>query len=341
VLRRHGHTLARLDALETAQTGPELARGAQAPEFTLRDLSGESVSLAEFRAEGRPILLVFGNAECGPCTALLPDIARWQHEYERRVTVALVTQGDAELNREHAEEHGLELVLLQQDREVAGLYGANGTPAAVLVGPDGLVDGTLRYGAEGAEALLAQALEHSREGQRPRPRRPILTVATGIGAVAASSALAAPADDEDNAIRELKRILRSRNRPLTVQAQRLVSASKRRIAAHRSGSTKFELVAAIALMKKEIGRTKDELEAVAVPDYRPGEKGARIAKSRATSSLSYLDLVLDRFAKAAQTSDKATIERLDADIVRFAIEAEKSRRSASKLLGCPHKLEDC
>jgi peroxiredoxin/uncharacterized membrane protein YphA (DoxX/SURF4 family) len=165
LLRRHGHLLARLDALEeNAASEPEdevLPIGARAPEFRLPAASGASVALEDLRAVGLPVLLVFADPACGPCATLLPEVSRWQSEHARRVTVALVSRGAADTNRALAQEHGIAPLLLQADGELADLYGSNGTPSAILIGADGRIAGRLRYGADGVRALLAQALEQS------------------------------------------------------------------------------------------------------------------------------------------------------------------------------------
>jgi hypothetical protein len=86
---------------------------------------------------------------------------------------------------------------------------------------------------------------------------------------------------------------------------------------------------------------REALEAVPVPDYFRGEKGARIAKSDATSTLAYLDLALDRFATVLQTQQRAKLDRSIDEMERFLLEAEKKRRITARRLGCTKRLEDC
>src|SRR5262249_45271653 len=62
-----------------------------------------------------------------------------------------------EANRNKSVEHGLVQVLLQKQREVAEAYQANGTPAAVVVRPDGAIGSPLVMGADAVRALIAQA----------------------------------------------------------------------------------------------------------------------------------------------------------------------------------------
>ena len=122
--------------LDIAQTGaaaasPGLPVGADAPAFALRDLQGETVSLTALRERGQPVLLLFMSPSCGPCAAFLPTIQQWQQSLSARLTLAIITTGTAEQNAVFTE-HGLEHVLLQDEREVADLYGAQSHPVRRL-----------------------------------------------------------------------------------------------------------------------------------------------------------------------------------------------------------------
>src|SRR5688500_7823151 len=155
--------MTRLDALETrlnttgvagpalddasSDQGPGLPIGSPAPTFALPGLHGETWTLDALRAAGKPVLLVFSDPSCVPCNALLPDLARWQREHATKLTIAVISRGTADANRAKMAKLRLEHLLLQQDREVAEAYQANGTPAAVVVGPDGTVASQLALGA--------------------------------------------------------------------------------------------------------------------------------------------------------------------------------------------------
>ena len=60
------------------------------------------------------MLLTFVDPGCGPCNALLPDLARWQRELAGKVTLALVSGGSPEENRAKAQGLGIAQVLVQQ-----------------------------------------------------------------------------------------------------------------------------------------------------------------------------------------------------------------------------------
>jgi peroxiredoxin len=101
-------------------------------------------------------MLVFSDPGCGPCTALLPEVARWQRDYPSKLAIAVISRGTPEVNRAKSTEHGLTHVLLQQDREVAEAYKAHGTPSAVLIRSDGTIGSGLAAGAEAIRELVAR-----------------------------------------------------------------------------------------------------------------------------------------------------------------------------------------
>jgi peroxiredoxin len=106
-----------------------------------------------------PTVLIFSDPNCGPCTALLPEIGRWQRDHADRLTAAVISRGTLEEHRTKSVEHGLANVLLQRDREVAREYKASGTPAGVVVMPNGTIGSPLAQGAEAIRALVKRALE--------------------------------------------------------------------------------------------------------------------------------------------------------------------------------------
>jgi peroxiredoxin len=136
-----------------------LKAGTQAPEFTLENVSGGEVALADYR--GRHVLLVFSDPECGPCTALLPDLARLQEKNE----IVMISRGDPAENLAKAEEHGLDLpVLLQKGWTLSKQYGIFATPVAFLVDEEGVI---ARDVARGRDQILALAREMPARKEAP------------------------------------------------------------------------------------------------------------------------------------------------------------------------------
>jgi peroxiredoxin/uncharacterized membrane protein YphA (DoxX/SURF4 family) len=165
-MQQYGRLLIRIRALETGQAAGGTQReldglpvGEPAPAFELRDLEGESTTLDSLRARGRPVLLVFADPMCGPCGRLFPEIGAWQAAHGDSLTIPVISRGPVQANRTTRDEHGLSLILLQEGNEVADSYRAIGTPAAVVIRPDGQVATPLALGPDAIRALLLRTLE--------------------------------------------------------------------------------------------------------------------------------------------------------------------------------------
>ena len=175
LLRSYGLVLTRLERVEqrlrTAgfdldepddmpQLG--LAPGTTAPAFWLPSTAGDRVSLGDLLLPGRPVLLLFTSTTCGPCSVLMPEVARWQREHADELTVALLSDGDPELVLAEAVEHGLVNVLVDETLSAYESYGANGTPSAVLVGDDGSIASWVAAGADWIAMLVDEVLDAQR-----------------------------------------------------------------------------------------------------------------------------------------------------------------------------------
>jgi len=169
ILKQQGRILLRLDALDARPAGSGTAVqsqvpvvglpiGSPAPAFRLNGPDGKFTTLEDLLASAKPVLLLFTNPNCGPCQALLPEVSRWQQEHSAKLTVALISEGTATDNRAKIAEQGLSRVLLQQKREVAEIYQAWGTPAAVVIRPDGAIGSPLAQGADAIRAVVAQSV---------------------------------------------------------------------------------------------------------------------------------------------------------------------------------------
>lgn len=142
----------------TAGLPPGLPSGATAPEFSLPSLSGETISLASLRARGRPVMLVFMDADCGSCQPLFPEVGHWQARLGEQLTVAVVSSRAAKRNRAPFEQHGITPVLLQKGSEVMEDYRVKGTPTAVVVTPEGRIASGAAEGVFMMEPLVRLTL---------------------------------------------------------------------------------------------------------------------------------------------------------------------------------------
>jgi thiol-disulfide isomerase/thioredoxin len=150
-----------------------LALGEPAPAFSLDGLYGESVTLQSLISADTPVLLLFTDPKCGPCNALLPQIAAWQRDLAAELTVALLTRGSPRDNRPKAREHGIASVWLDDKLTVYNAYRAQGTPGAVLIDRRGRIASDVVGGAGAISALVDAATR--------APSLPVVQVAARQG----------------------------------------------------------------------------------------------------------------------------------------------------------------
>jgi thiol-disulfide isomerase/thioredoxin len=143
-----GQAGAHADAPERGRFG--LAPGSPAPAFEAPTLVGLPVSLDTLLAPGRRLLLTFVSPNCGPCVELLPTIKSWQRDHADSLSVAFIVRAHADAARSLAAEQDIAPVIVDSDGDVAAAYQAHGTPAAVLVAPDGTI---AEWGAPGQDAI--------------------------------------------------------------------------------------------------------------------------------------------------------------------------------------------
>src|SRR5207244_8291858 len=144
----------RATATSQPQAFPKM--GEQAPQFSLPDLFGQTVHLSDFR--GSTTLVLFWRPGCGFCQRMLPDLRAWEAHPPADAPKLLVVSTDSVADNQAM---GLRspVVLDQDGMRVGRLFGATGTPMAVLVDAEGKIASEL---AAGAPAVLALAEQDTR-----------------------------------------------------------------------------------------------------------------------------------------------------------------------------------
>jgi len=143
------------------QTGTGWPIGTPARDFTLPDITGRQCSLQSLRDKGTTVCLVFSSPFCEPCRALWPSITRWAREYDRALNIIVISRGSATENLAKQNDFEPSRVLLQQTFELSDAYGVTSTPAAVLVGADGLIQSRLAVGRDDIRQLIAASVQDS------------------------------------------------------------------------------------------------------------------------------------------------------------------------------------
>jgi cytochrome c biogenesis protein CcmG/thiol:disulfide interchange protein DsbE len=93
-----------------------------APGFTLADVHGRSVSLADFR--GKVVILDFWATWCPPCKREIPDFIKLQSEYgSKGVQVVGIALDEPEKVRAFVRDSGMNYPVLLGTDEVSAHYG--------------------------------------------------------------------------------------------------------------------------------------------------------------------------------------------------------------------------
>jgi peroxiredoxin len=122
--------------------------GQAAPDFSLVDLGGLTVDLAQFR--GEELGIVFWGPHCDFCAQMLDDLKTLEADPGAR-KLLFVSTGSVEENQTQ----GLRSpVLLDREAKVSEFFGADGTPMAVLIDRDGKIASTMAAGAPAVLTLV-------------------------------------------------------------------------------------------------------------------------------------------------------------------------------------------
>lgn len=134
-----------------------------APDFTLKSLEGQPVTLSSFR--GKVVLLDFWATWCTPCRAEIPRFIEWQKKYAGQGLVVLgVSMDDSSKDAEnYAREMKITYPVVMGTNEVADAYGGVlGLPVNLVIARDGKIV-TKDVGATNLaelEKLIASQLAH-------------------------------------------------------------------------------------------------------------------------------------------------------------------------------------
>lgn len=120
-----------------AEVGTEI--GMQAPDFELRNINNEKVSLSDYR--GQKVFLNFWASWCPPCRQEMPDMQKLYEEYEDEVVILAVNVGE---NKSTAANFMMQnnlsfTVLLDNDKSTARNYLVRGIPSSYFLDQDGII----------------------------------------------------------------------------------------------------------------------------------------------------------------------------------------------------------
>lgn len=122
----------------SAETGVSV--GDIPPAFTLPDLDGNQVSLADF--EGKVVVLDLWATWCRPCREEIPFLIELYDEFESQgleiVGVGLDQGGAADL-APFVDRNGIDYKIVVGNRSVGDAYQVSGIPTTLFIGRDGRI----------------------------------------------------------------------------------------------------------------------------------------------------------------------------------------------------------
>lgn len=116
-----------------------------APDFTMTDADGATLTLADFK--GKPVLLNFWASWCGPCQSEMPDIQKAWEAHAQDIDFVIVNMtgmsGETEqAARTFLADNGYTFpVYFDKDSSAAAAFGVNSIPQTYLIDAEGNILG--------------------------------------------------------------------------------------------------------------------------------------------------------------------------------------------------------
>ena len=112
----------------------------KAPDFTLKDLNGKTVSLSAYK--GKVVLLNFFATWCPPCRAEMPAFNKLYQALKNRGLEVVAVSTDRSINdiKDFLESHKVDfLILFDSDRIAAKQYRVFSMPTTFLIDRNGMI----------------------------------------------------------------------------------------------------------------------------------------------------------------------------------------------------------
>jgi len=132
-----------------------------APEISMSSLTGEEISLSDFR--GHPVILNFWTTWCPPCRAEMSAMQRAFLDYQETGTIILAvnstSQDSVAAVENFIDQYGVSIpILLDREGDVASLYQITSLPTTYFIDKSGIIREVV-IGGPMSEALLRTRIE--------------------------------------------------------------------------------------------------------------------------------------------------------------------------------------
>ena len=126
-----------------------------APDFTSRDVNGNTARLSDYK--GKVVLIEFWATWCPPCRELTPVLNKLYGKYKDKGFVILsVTNEDRDTVKDYVKGHAVKYPVLIATEETIKQYGIIGIPVSFLVNKEGRIVSRHMYTPDFVEELTSE-----------------------------------------------------------------------------------------------------------------------------------------------------------------------------------------
>jgi len=140
-----------------------------APDFTLKDLQGRSVSLRDLK--GKAVLLNFWSTSCFPCLMEMPSLAKLKQLMAGKPFQIMAITADSQTSVEALlKDNPLDLpIFLDPERQAHEQFGVYAFPESYIIGPDGNVANRVIGAADWSDASVLSYFDQLLATKSPAP----------------------------------------------------------------------------------------------------------------------------------------------------------------------------
>ena len=160
----YSHMEDRVKAAEYSLRAAELTFGKPAPDFTLKDINGETVSLKDFR--GTVVLLDFWATTCGPCITEIPNLRALYEKYNPDLALISISfDANDEPLLKFLQNNEMPWIHIRSNREMPVKYNVSYIPHYRVIDKNGLMRGKSLHDEIGLNKVVSSLLAEAPDEQ--------------------------------------------------------------------------------------------------------------------------------------------------------------------------------